>query len=176
MRQGVVIWITGLPASGKSTFANHLYERLASLGVPACILDSDRVRDCLVPAPGYSEEERSSFYETLGRLSALLAAQGLMVLVPATANRREYRDNARHRWPRFVEVFLDVRPEECEVRDPKGLYEKSRTGRASTVPGAGAPYERPQSPDVVASGGEDHDAVAEVIARLARRPTHEPPA
>jgi adenylylsulfate kinase len=170
MSRGAVIWITGLPASGKSTLAARLHERLVVLGVPSCLLDSDRVRECLVPSPGYDEDGRAGFYETLARLAAMLMAQGLVVLVPATANRRAFRDNARRRVPHFIEVFVDVPPEECAARDPKGLYAKSRTGAAKDLPGAGAAYEPPIEPEVVARGGEDLDAIARVTELLARSP------
>ncbi|HET6922420.1 MAG TPA: adenylyl-sulfate kinase, partial [Anaeromyxobacteraceae bacterium] len=72
---GTVIWITGLPASGKSTLAARLRERLEALGRPAVVLDGDAVREALVPRPGYSAEERDAFYRTLAGLAALLALQ-----------------------------------------------------------------------------------------------------
>ncbi|HWN69521.1 MAG TPA: adenylyl-sulfate kinase, partial [Haliangium sp.] len=65
---GVVIWLTGRPAAGKSTLASAVRARLAELGRAACVLDGDRVRDALVPAPGYDDEGRLAFYTTLGRL------------------------------------------------------------------------------------------------------------
>ena len=136
MSRGVVIWITGLPSSGKSTFAAHLREQLVTLGVASCVLDSDAVRAALVPAPGYDEIARDHFYDTLARLAALLEAQGLIVVVPATAHRRAYRDRARRRVERWIEVFVDVPPEECRARDAKGLYAASAAGRVSALPGA----------------------------------------
>ncbi|MFO7181796.1 MAG: adenylyl-sulfate kinase [Pseudomonadota bacterium] len=172
MSRGVVIWITGLPSSGKSTFAAHLREQLVTLGVASCVLDSDAVRAALVPAPGYDEIARDHFYDTLARLAALLEAQGLIVVVPATAHRRAYRDRARRRVERWIEVFVDVPPEECRARDAKGLYAASAAGRVSALPGADIGYEPPLAPDVVARGGHDLDAVSRVISQIAetRRP------
>ncbi|HEY6106413.1 MAG TPA: adenylyl-sulfate kinase, partial [Anaeromyxobacteraceae bacterium] len=84
---GAVVWLTGLPASGKSTLAARLRERLEALGRMAVVLDGDAVREALVPRPGYSAEEREAFYQTLASLAGLLARQGLSVLVAATAPR-----------------------------------------------------------------------------------------
>lgn len=166
-QKGTVIWITGLPASGKSTLAARLRERLEALGRMAVVLDGDAVREALVPRPGYSAEERDAFYQTLASLAGLLARQGLSVLVAATAPRRAHRAAARALAPRFVEVFVDVPAEECARRDPKGLWARARAGEAPTLPGAGAPYEPPEAPEVRAAGGEDAAAVEAVLRSLA---------
>ena len=130
------------------------------------LLDSDDIRGALVPAPGYSDKARAGFYETLAHLAALLARQGLVVLVPASSHLRAYRQAARRLAPRFLEVFVDVPLEECARRDTKGLYALARTGRVSNLPGAGAAYEPPLAPDVTARGGRDRRAVAAILARL----------
>ena len=164
MKAGLVVWITGLPSAGKSTLAGHLFTRLDALGAKACLLDGDAVRQSLSPAPGYSTAERAAFYETLARLAALLAAQGLIVLVPATAHRRAYRERARQLAPGFVEVWIDTPLAECVARDSKGLYRASRTGSATTVPGADEPYEPPSAPDFTAHGATDRSEL-EQLAR-----------
>jgi adenylylsulfate kinase len=166
-RDGTVIWITGLPASGKSTLAARLRERLDGLGRAAVVLDGDEVRQALVPRLGYSPGERDAFYETLARLAALLARGGLAVIVAATAPRRAHRAAARALAPRFLEVFVNVSPEECARRDPKGLWARARAGEAPTLPGAGQPYEPPEEPEVRATGGEDTAAVEAVVGMLA---------
>jgi adenylylsulfate kinase len=163
---GAVVWLTGLPSSGKSTLARRLRARLAAAGRPAVLLDGDEVRAALVPAPGYDDAGRDAFYETLARLAALLARQGQVALVAATAHRRAFRERARALAPRFVEVFVDVPEETCAARDPKGLWARARAGAAPDLPGAGPPYERPESPEVVASGGEDERALEAILARL----------
>jgi adenylylsulfate kinase len=157
-----VVWVTGLPSSGKSTFAVRLQERLRELGRPSCTLDGDEVRRALVPAPGYTPEARDAFYATLARLAALVAAQGLVVVVPATAHRAAYRAEARALAPRFVEVHVAASPEECRRRDAKGLYAAGAAG----LPGADVTYEPAEAPDVVAAGGLDAAAVDGVLARL----------
>jgi len=163
---GAVVWLTGLPSSGKSTLAARLLAQLVAAGRPAALLDGDEVRDALVPRPGYAPAERDSFYATLARLAALLARQGLVVLVAATANRRAHRAQARSLAPRFLEVYLDVPTDECRRRDAKGLYARAAQGKTRDLPGADAAYEVPESPDVVARGGEDPGAVHEILGRI----------
>lgn len=171
MSSGAVVWITGLPSSGKSTLARLVRARLEREGRPSLLLDGDDVREALVPRPGYSDEARAHFYETLARLAGLLARQGLVVLVPASAHRRAYREAARRLAPRFIEVFVDVPPEECARRDTKGLYALARAGRAPTLPGVGAGYEPPLAPDVTARGGRDRRAVTDIAARVLKART-----
>jgi adenylylsulfate kinase len=165
---GAVVWLTGLPSSGKSTLARHVLARLRDRGVPAAVLDGDEVRDSLVPRPGYTPAERDAFYATLSRLAALLARQGLTVLVPATAHRRAWRTQARALAPQFIEVFVDVAADECRRRDAKGLYAQAARGSAADVPGAGVEYEPPGSAEVVARGGEDPAAAEQIVERLSQ--------
>ena len=167
---GPVVWFTGLPASGKSTLARLIAQRLREAGRPCCLLDSDDVRRVLVPPPDYSVAGRDHFYATLAGMTALLAEQDLVVLVAATAHRRAYRDAARERVGRFIEVHVATPLEECRERDPKGLYRNARGAAATTLPGLGARYEAPVAPEVVADGGRDEYAIAEILARLASGP------
>ncbi len=163
---GAVVWVTGLPASGKSTFARALRARLAALGRAAAVLDGDEIRATLSPSPGYDPAARSAFYDTLGALALLLAGEGIVAVVAATAHRRAFRDRVRARAPRFVEVHLDVPPEVCAARDPKRLWAQARAGAAPELPGAGAAYEPPAAPEVVAHGGEDGAALDAAVAAL----------
>ena len=165
---GAVAWFTGLPSSGKSTLAERARARLVAAGVPVVLLDGDAVRGVLVPAPGYTPTERDAFYETLARLAALLASQGLTVLVAATAHRRAHRERARTLAPRFVEVHVATPPAECRARDPKGLWAAARAGEAPLLPGAGADYKPPRAPEVVARGGLDEAALEAVLEALRR--------
>lgn len=154
---GVVVWFTGLPSSGKSTLAAAVAALLRP-AVPVAVLDGDEVRAALRPAPGYDDASRDAFYDTLARLAALLARQGLAVLVPATANLRRFRERARQLAPAFLEVFVDTPLEECRRRDAKGLY----AAGTAQVPGSGAAYEAPAAPELTAKPGE-----AGAAARLA---------
>lgn len=161
-----MVWIDGLPSAGKSTLGARLASRLRQEGRPVLWLDGDQVRGALEPAPGFDSAGRQAFYLTLARLAALAAAQGLVAVVSATSSRRSHRDAARRQWPGLVEVFVDVPLVECERRDPKGLYARARRGDLAGLPGAGERFEPPEAPDVRARGGEDADAVEEVLARL----------
>ncbi|HEX6530370.1 MAG TPA: adenylyl-sulfate kinase, partial [Burkholderiales bacterium] len=115
------LWLTGLPASGKSAIARELLRLLHERGVEASVLESDVMRTQLTPFPRY-ETDRDFFYSSLAEVGALLVERGRPVLFDATANRRAYREAARHRIARFAEVYVDTPLEVCKARDPKGLY------------------------------------------------------
>jgi len=170
VNRGGVICFTGWPQSGKSTLARAAVRRMRREGLPALLLDGDAVREALVPPPGYAQEEREAFYATLANLAGLLARQGLWVAVAATLHLRRFRERMRAQAPgrRYLEVLVDATAEQCEARDAKGLYARFRRGEAPTLPGMGAPYERPERPDVVASGGRDARATAEIAGRALR--------
>lgn len=152
MSPGLVAWFTGLPSSGKSTLAERVAPRLEPERA-VVLLDGDAVRKALVPAPGYDAEGRAAFYESLARLAALVAGQGVVVLVPATAHRRAFRARARELAPRFVEIFVDTPLEECRRRDTKGLF--ARLGADSALPGAGLGFEAPEHADVTVTPEEE---------------------
>jgi adenylylsulfate kinase len=161
---GVVVWFTGLPSSGKSTLARHALLTLRERAAPTVLLDGDDVRACLVPTPGYDEIERSDFYESLARLAALLARQGFVVLVPATAHRTIFRQRARLLAPRFVEVWVQTPAQDCAERDARGLWARARAGEAPALPGPGVVYEPPAAPELIADGGFDERACEAVVA------------
>jgi len=166
VNQGAVVWLTGLPASGKTTLATRIRERMVALGAVAVVLDSDALRPILAPELGYRPAERDEFYRRLAGLAALMAEQGCVAVVAATAPTVAQRARARSMAPRFIEVYLEVSAEECAARDPKGLYARARGGEAPDLPGGGAPYEPPEVAEVVARGGRDEGAADQVVARL----------
>jgi adenylylsulfate kinase len=142
------IWLTGLPASGKSTIVAALIPQLQSLGRPVEVLESDAVRLVLTPTPTYSREERDLFYRALAFMGARLVAHGVTVIFDATANRRAYRDFARSLIPNFIEVAVECPLELAMQRDYKGTYQRGRRGESSTVPGLQESYEPPLHPEV----------------------------
>lgn len=160
------MWLTGPPSAGKSTLAARIRERLEHSGRPSCVLDSDDVRSALRPVPGYRSQERDDFYATLANLAALVARQGLVVLVAATAHREAYREQARSLAPRFLEVHVTASRADREGRDAKGLYARVRAGELAGVPGADLPYEEPRHPDVVANGCQDDAALERIVALI----------
>jgi adenylylsulfate kinase len=169
------VWVTGLPGAGKSTLAARIAEGVSRAGGPCAVLDGDVVRAALGRPAGRGAAERDAFYAALAGLAALLARQGLVVLVAATAHRAAHRDRARAVAPRYLEVHVATPIAECARRDPKGLYAAARAGLAAEVPGVDAAYETPVAPDVVATGGEDLAAVDRVLALLAERGAVPPP-
>jgi adenylylsulfate kinase len=158
------VWVTGLPASGKSTLVAALKAQLASRGVDVAVLESDAVRPVFTPNPSYSEQERETFYRQFAFVGALLARHGVPVIFDATANRRAYRELARREIPRFVEVYVDCPLETCMARDPKGIYRNAREG--GTVPGLQARYEPPEHPGAVVHAGESPETAARRIVAL----------
>jgi adenylylsulfate kinase len=163
---GVVVWFTGRPSSGKSTLAEAVRARLDPRSTPSCVIDGDALRRALTPRPGYDPKSRDEFYATLANVAALLARQGLVVLVAATAHLRAFRERARKQAPAFIEVFVNATLEEVHSRDTRGLYAAVRQGRIGGVPGADLGYEAPEHADVVASGGRDEQAVAQVVSAI----------
>jgi adenylylsulfate kinase len=142
------IWITGLPASGKSTIVSALKPQLEGLGLTVEVLESDEVRRVITPRPTYSEAERDLFYRALAFTGQRLVAHGVTVIFDATASRRVYRDFARSAIPRFIEVAVECPLAICMERDKKGTYRKGQSGESHTVPGLQSPYEAPIKPDL----------------------------
>lgn len=164
------VWLTGLPASGKSTIARALEMLLAGRGVRAAVLESDDLRRLFTPKPRYDAPERDRFYRALADLARLLAGDGVPVLVAATANLRAYRDRARAGIPRFLEVFVDCPLPVCRARDPKGIYRRSAAGSAPNVPGVSAPYEPPLRPEVTVNGERDPaESAGTILSALSSR-------
>jgi adenylylsulfate kinase len=157
---GMIAWLTGPPSSGKSTLARRVR---ASVDRPCVLLDSDEVRDAL-GMHGYTPPERDAFYRVLGELALLFERQGFVVLVAATAAKRAYRDTVRGIAIRFAEVYVQASQAERESRDDKHLYARARAGDAPDLPGAGATYEEPRAPEIIAHGGFD-EAAARNLAR-----------
>ena len=154
------LWLTGLPASGKSAIARELLRLLHERGVEASVLESDVMRTQLTPFPRY-ETDRDFFYSSLAEVGALLVERGRPVLLDATANRRAYREAARHRIARFAEVYVDTPLEVCKARDPKGLYRQ----------GMKMAYEPPLAAELVVHGGRDSapQSAARIVTLLERR-------
>lgn len=165
------MWVTGLPASGKSTIVAALTAQLAARGVDAAVLESDALRQIFTPHPHYDEDERDTFYRQLVYVGALLTRHGVPVIFDATANRRIYRDRARQQMPKFLEVYVDCPLETCMARDPKGIYRKAREGEANTVPGLQATYEPPKKPELVVLGDRQapEGNAKRIIAKLVER-------
>jgi adenylylsulfate kinase len=165
------VWITGLPASGKSTVTRSLAALLETRGVDVAILESDALRKIFTVHAQYDEEERKVFYNQMTWIGALLNSHGVPVIFDATANRRSYREQARQQIPRFVEVYVDCPLEVCMKRDPKGIYRQAQENPAGNVPGVDVPYEPPENPDIHIRGDREppESGARRIIAELAER-------
>jgi adenylylsulfate kinase len=165
------VWITGLPASGKSTVAKALAGALFERGVNVAVLESDALRRIFTPRPRYDEAERESFYGSMTYIGRLLTEHGVSVIFDATANLRVYRDGARKQIPRFLEVYVDAPLDLCVARDPKGIYRAAKEKGANTVPGLQAPYEPPIDPDVTVRGDREapEAAARRIVSKLIER-------
>jgi adenylylsulfate kinase len=171
LKNAFAVWVTGLPASGKSTLVASLKAQLAERGIDAAVLESDVLRRIFTVQPRYDEQEREAFYRQMVYVGTLLTGHGVPVIFDATANRRRYRDQAREQIPRFMEVYVDCPLETCIARDPKGIYRKAREGAADTVPGLQSAYEPPEKPELVVNGGREKPETAahRVMTALAEK-------
>ncbi len=144
------LWLTGLPASGKSTVANLLERRLVIEGRHTYLLDGDNVRHGLNRDLGFTEADRVENIRRVAEVARLMVDAGLMVIVSFISPFRSERDFARGLFEPgdFMEIFVDASVEACVRRDPKGLYAKAMRGEMSNFTGIDSPYERPERPDV----------------------------
>jgi len=144
------IWFTGLPGAGKSTIANLLEKRLHAEGRHTYLLDGDNVRHGLNRDLGFTAVDRVENIRRVAEVARLMVDAGLIVIVSFIAPFRAERRMARSLFPagEFLEVFVDTPPEECERRDPKGLYAKARRGELANFTGIDSGYERPEAAEV----------------------------
>jgi adenylylsulfate kinase len=165
---GFAVWLTGLPAAGKTTLAEGLAKVLRERDLTVQILDSDNLRDVLTPEPTYTAEERAWFYRVVAFIAQLLTQNGIDVIIAATANRRQYRDDARQAIERFGEIHVRCSLETCMERDEKGIYEQALNGNATTVPGLQVPYEPPEDPIAVVNTEvtSPREGVERIVTRL----------
>lgn len=149
-QRGVVLWLTGLSGSGKSTLAYALEKRLIQDKHLCFVLDGDNVRLGLCKDLTFKPEDRSENIRRVSEVAALFAGAGLITITSFISPYRKDRQNAKSTAPQgqFIEVYLDVSVDVCEVRDPKGLYKKARAGDIPNFTGISAPYEAPDSPDL----------------------------
>lgn len=149
--RGLVLWITGLPGSGKSTIADGIKEHFPDF----VILRMDDLRKIVTPKPTYSEDERETIYRTIVYLAKILSGLDHNVIIDATGNMRRWRELARQIIPNFAEIYLKCPIDVCMEREvsrkkthgaPKGIYEKGKAGWP--VPGVNVPYEEPLNPEL----------------------------
>ena len=152
-KQGpATLWLTGLSGSGKSTIAHALELRLMDMGQACYVLDGDNLRHGLNRDLGFSDADRGENIRRVAEVARLFNDAGMLVIASFISPTRAQRENAKEIiGESFIEVFVDCDLDECERRDPKGLYRKARSGEIEQFTGVSAPYETPVSPDVVLS-------------------------
>jgi adenylyl-sulfate kinase len=168
---GATVWLTGLPASGKSTLAAAVEAQLLRSGRAAYVLDGDNLRHGLNGDLGFSAEDRAENVRRTAEVAALIADAGVVCLAalvsPYAADREAARLAHERRDLAFVEVHVATTLAECEARDPKGLYARARAGELKGLTGVDAPYEAPERPDLRVEPSEPlGDAVARLLAIL----------
>ncbi len=147
--KGYTIWFTGLSGSGKTTVSKVLEKMLGDLGVEKMeVLDGDIIRDNFSKGLTFSKEDRNTNVLRVGFVCHLLSRNGIVAIAALISPYREARRKNRVLIGDYVEVFVDTPLEECEKRDPKGLYKKARAGEIENFTGISDPYEPPVSPDV----------------------------
>ena len=171
--QGATVWLTGLPAAGKSTLGVAVEQALIAQGRAAYFLDGDNLRHGLNVGLGFSPDERDENVRRAGEVALLMADAGLIAVVALVSPYRAARDRIRERHSEaglsFVEVHLSTPLSICEQRDPKGLYAKARAGELEHLTGVDDPYEPPLQPEVTIPVDLDpREATATVIATLER--------
>jgi adenylylsulfate kinase len=165
-QEPLVIWFTGLSASGKSTIAGVLEQILTKQGYHTYLLDGDNVRHGLCKDLGFSDDDRKENIRRVGEVAKLATDAGLIVLAafisPFRSDRRIVRDILPQN--QFVEVFVDTPLEVCKQRDPKGLYEKAERGEIKQFTGIDSPYETPEAAEVYLDA--ETQSVAESVNQL----------
>lgn len=152
----VVLWFTGLSASGKSTIANALDNVLTQRKYHTYLLDGDNVRHGLCKDLGFSDEDRIENIRRVGEVSALMSDAGLIVLAAFISPFRMDRLIVKNLMPKrgFIEVHVDAPIEVCSERDPKGLYKKAYAGEIKFFTGVSSVYEEPTNPDIYINTSE----------------------
>jgi len=160
-----VLWFTGLSGSGKSTVATRVADELRGRGVAVEMLDGDALRS-VFPNTGFSKPERDAHIKRVGFLASRLEHHGVTVVASFVSPYRESRDFVRALCRHFIEIYVSTPIEECERRDPKGLYARARRGEIQEFTGVSDPYEPPVTPELVIDTSRVtlDDAVRQVVA------------
>jgi bifunctional enzyme CysN/CysC len=163
--KGGVLWFTGLSGAGKSTLAVALEKRLFEMGYNVYVLDGDNVRHGLNANLSFSPEDRAENIRRVGEVAALFERAGMIAITSFISPYRSDRDRAREAaGSGFHEIHVKADVATCDARDPPGLYKKARTGEIKEFTGISAPYEAPDTPELVIDTAAS--SVEECVERL----------
>jgi len=162
---GAVLWFTGLSASGKSTLACAVEYLLFQKGCLTYVLDGDNIRHGLNSNLGFSPADREENIRRIGEVAKLFSDAGVIAMTAFISPYARDRESARKLLApgKFIEIYCKCSVEECEKRDPKGLYKKARAGQVKEFTGIDAPYEAPANPELVV------DTVADTVEKAAQK-------
>lgn len=173
--KGCTLWLTGLPASGKSTLASAVERALVDKGVHAYRLDGDNIRHGLNKNLGFSRDDRQENIRRISEVARLFAESGCVAITAFISPYVKDRDEARRLHEEsglaFIEVFVDAPLEVCEQRDPKGQYKMARAGQLKGFTGVDDPYEAPPRPELVVKTAEagPEECVRTILSALAEK-------
>ncbi|VFP83362.1 adenylyl-sulfate kinase [Candidatus Erwinia haradaeae] len=168
--KGIVLWFTGLSGSGKSTIAGAVEQELYQMGVSSYLLDGDNVRQGLCKDLGFTYPDRKENIRRVSEVVKLMVDAGILVLTAFISPYRAERQLVREMLPTecFLEVFVDTPLVTCELRDPKGLYKKARSGELHDFTGIHAEYQAPLQPDIRINGSHELPCLTRQILNLLR--------
>lgn len=149
-QRGIMIWMTGLSGSGKSTIAIGVERELHRRGILCRILDGDNIRSGINANLGFSEEDRRENIRRIAEIGKLFVETGIVTIACFVSPTNGIRQMAREIIgdKDFREVYIATPLEECERRDVKGLYARARRGEVKDFTGISAPFEAPTDPDL----------------------------
>ena len=161
-----VIWLTGLPCSGKTTLALALERALFNKSFLCQVLDGDNIRSGINNDLGFSPAGRTENIRRIAEVSKLFVNNGIITINAFVSPTNEVRELARHIIGKadYIEIFLSPSPEICEQRDVKGQYRRARLGEITDFTGVNAPFELPSHPDMVLP--TDTNTVSECLEKL----------
>ena len=165
-----VLWFTGLSGAGKSTLAHAVEQRLFELNCATYVFDGDNVRHGLCSDLGFSQRDREENIRRIGEMVKLFTEAGTIAITAFISPIQKDRDSVRALFKpgEFIEVYCRCSLGTCEQRDVKGLYAKARQGLIPNFTGISAPYEAPQSPEIIVDTDQSSldECVEKVIAYL----------
>jgi len=175
-QHGLTVWFTGLSGAGKTTICRAVATELLAHGLQVEVIDGDVIRNYLCKDLGFSKHDRDENIRRIAFVAQLLTRNGTIVLVSAISPYREGRDAARKSISDFVEVYVSTPLDVCEVRDPKDLYKKARSGKIHGFTGIDDPYEPPLAAEIVCNTDRESTressskVVASVLEHLSSKP------